>query len=101
MLEGRSIYIWRLSKVLGAAGVDAALQKAKDHKLSSLWVKIADGDARFQNVNPPWGAKLTELVTKAHTDPLSDADPAALAATVAGLITMVAAARSGNAQRPA
>ena len=41
------------------------------------------------------------LVTRAHTDPLSDADPAALAATVAGLITMVAAARSGNVQRPA
>jgi 2-dehydro-3-deoxyphosphogluconate aldolase / (4S)-4-hydroxy-2-oxoglutarate aldolase len=38
------------------------------------------------------------LVTRAHTDPTADADPAALAATVADLIALVAAARSGNPQ---
>jgi 2-dehydro-3-deoxyphosphogluconate aldolase/(4S)-4-hydroxy-2-oxoglutarate aldolase len=41
------------------------------------------------------------LVTRAHTDPTSDADPATLAAAVAGLIALVAAARRGDAQRPA
>jgi 2-dehydro-3-deoxyphosphogluconate aldolase / (4S)-4-hydroxy-2-oxoglutarate aldolase len=41
------------------------------------------------------------LVTKAFTDPTSDADPAALTPGVAHLIALVAAAREGRAQRPA
>jgi 2-dehydro-3-deoxyphosphogluconate aldolase/(4S)-4-hydroxy-2-oxoglutarate aldolase len=41
------------------------------------------------------------LVTKAHTDPTSDADPAALTPAVAHLIALVAAARAAGTQRPA
>jgi 2-dehydro-3-deoxyphosphogluconate aldolase/(4S)-4-hydroxy-2-oxoglutarate aldolase len=41
------------------------------------------------------------LVTKAYTDPASDADPAALGPAVAKLIDLVAAARAGGPQRPA
>ena len=40
------------------------------------------------------------LVTRAFTDPTSDADPAALTAGVATLIALVAAARAGVVQRP-
>ncbi len=38
------------------------------------------------------------LVTKAHTDPATNADPAGLAAAVASLIAMVAVARGGSGQ---
>lgn len=41
------------------------------------------------------------LVTRAFTDPSSDADPAALTPAVATLIAFVAAARTGGSQRPA
>jgi 2-dehydro-3-deoxyphosphogluconate aldolase/(4S)-4-hydroxy-2-oxoglutarate aldolase len=41
------------------------------------------------------------LVTRAHTDPTSDADPAALASAVANLIALVATARRGHAERSA
>jgi 2-dehydro-3-deoxyphosphogluconate aldolase/(4S)-4-hydroxy-2-oxoglutarate aldolase len=41
------------------------------------------------------------LITKAHTDPTSDADPAALGPAVARLIALVAAARAAGTQRPA
>jgi 2-dehydro-3-deoxyphosphogluconate aldolase / (4S)-4-hydroxy-2-oxoglutarate aldolase len=41
------------------------------------------------------------LVSKAHTDPGSAFDPAALSASVASLIRLVAAAREGGLQRPA
>jgi 2-dehydro-3-deoxyphosphogluconate aldolase/(4S)-4-hydroxy-2-oxoglutarate aldolase len=41
------------------------------------------------------------LVTKAITDPTSDADPSALTPAVAHLIALVAAARSAGTQRPA
>jgi hypothetical protein len=66
MLEGRSMYVWRLAKALGSASVASFVQKAKEHSLSSLWVKIADGDSGFANVKPPWKAKFVELVSKAH-----------------------------------
>jgi 2-dehydro-3-deoxyphosphogluconate aldolase / (4S)-4-hydroxy-2-oxoglutarate aldolase len=41
------------------------------------------------------------LVSKAHTDPGSAFDPAALSASVASLIRLVSAARLGGPQRPA
>ncbi len=41
------------------------------------------------------------LISKAYTDPASDADPAALTPAVAHLIALVAAARTGGTQRPA
>jgi 2-dehydro-3-deoxyphosphogluconate aldolase/(4S)-4-hydroxy-2-oxoglutarate aldolase len=41
------------------------------------------------------------LITKAHTDPSSDADPSALTPAVAHLIALVAAARAAGTQRPA
>jgi 2-dehydro-3-deoxyphosphogluconate aldolase/(4S)-4-hydroxy-2-oxoglutarate aldolase len=41
------------------------------------------------------------LVTKAYTDPASDADPAALRPAVANLIALVAAARASGPQRSA
>jgi len=41
------------------------------------------------------------LVTRAYTDPSSDADPAALGPAVANLIALVAAARAGGSQRSA
>lgn len=41
------------------------------------------------------------LVTPSHTDPASDADVSALAPAVSALIALVAAARAGDAQRPA
>jgi hypothetical protein len=66
MLEGRSIYVWRLAKALGRGSVDDLVQKAIDHKLSTLWIKIADGDAKFSNAKPPLDDKLQELVRKAR-----------------------------------
>ena len=41
------------------------------------------------------------LITKAHTDPGSDADPSDLTPAVAHLIALVAAARAAGPQRPA
>jgi 2-dehydro-3-deoxyphosphogluconate aldolase/(4S)-4-hydroxy-2-oxoglutarate aldolase len=41
------------------------------------------------------------LITKAHTDPSSDADPAAITPAVARLIAFVAAARAGGSPPPA
>jgi hypothetical protein len=60
------MYVWQLSQALGSASVDSFVQKAKDHALSSLWVKIADGDTGFANVCPPWKDKLIELVNTAR-----------------------------------
>lgn len=60
------MYVWRLEKVFATAQIDEFIQKAQDHKISSVWVKIADGDLLFANVREPWLREFTRLVTAAH-----------------------------------
>jgi hypothetical protein len=48
------MYIWRLSSVISAEmDVDTFVKKANKAKLSSVWIKVADGPNRYTNVNGP------------------------------------------------
>jgi hypothetical protein len=63
VLNGRAIYIWRLKNVVGVGTVDDVVQKATRAKISSLWVKIADGSRGFENTKGAVGKLLQDLVT--------------------------------------
>ena len=65
----RSMYIWKLDVVLSAeGGVNRIIEKAKRAKLSSLWIKVADGASDFANTKGKIGNQLTALVTRAHAN---------------------------------
>jgi hypothetical protein len=64
VLNGRAIYIWRLKNVVGVGTADDVVQKATRAKISSLWVKIADGSRGFENTKGAVGKLLQDLVTK-------------------------------------
>jgi hypothetical protein len=49
MLTGRAMYIWELQKSLKGGTAADLVSKAQSAKLSSIWIKIGDGDAPFEN----------------------------------------------------
>lgn len=51
LLAGRSMYLWKLRPVLDAeGGIDGMVARAGRAKLSSVWIKIAEGVGEYQNV---------------------------------------------------
>jgi hypothetical protein len=50
MLSSRAIYIWQLRKVLAPQSIDDAVAKAVRAKISSVWVKIGDGNQASANI---------------------------------------------------
>lgn len=64
MPAGRAMYIWRLKNALGAGTVDDVVARGQRAKLSSMWVKIADGNRTSENVRGGLGKTLQELVAK-------------------------------------
>jgi hypothetical protein len=64
---GRCMYIWKLKSALSAeGGVNKLIDKAKRAKLSSIWVKVADGQSRYENVGDALKQSMTDLVASAH-----------------------------------
>jgi len=64
MLHGRAMYIWHFKTATGAGGVDDMMGKARRHKISSLWVKLGDGETPFENAVPPLSNLLAEFIAK-------------------------------------
>lgn len=62
MIAGRAMYIWNLQSALNERTVAAIVNQAQLAKLSSLWVKIGDGTAPYDNIQGNSAATLTELV---------------------------------------
>ena len=50
-LSGRCMYILKLADLVTAEmDIDSFVTKAKRAKLSSVWIKVADGQNRYANV---------------------------------------------------
>jgi hypothetical protein len=61
------MYIWKLQPVVGAeGGINRLVDKARRAKLSSIWVKVADGITPYRNVTGDMEKTMTDLVSKAH-----------------------------------
>ncbi len=62
---GRCIYIWKLAPIINAEGsVAKVVDKARRAKLTSLWVKIAEGASAYGNTSGETGEHLHELVKR-------------------------------------
>jgi hypothetical protein len=64
-LQGRCMYIWKLNPVLiGEMGIDNFCRKAKKAKLSSVWIKVAQGRKRYPNITDDMESRFRELIEK-------------------------------------
>jgi hypothetical protein len=64
---GRCMYVWKLGPALTAeGGVTRFIDKARRARLSSVWVKVADGSSPYSNVTGSMAQTMTELVARAH-----------------------------------
>lgn len=64
-LTGRCMYIWKLEPVLvSEMGVDIFVQNAKKAKLSSVWIKVAEGDKPYRNVVGEMASQFCDVVQK-------------------------------------
>lgn len=63
----RSMYVWKLRPIVEAEGsVRLMIDKARRAKISSLWVKIANGDKAYPNVTGDIKEDMSELVDRAR-----------------------------------
>ncbi|HEY4943243.1 MAG TPA: hypothetical protein VII56_17570 [Rhizomicrobium sp.] len=61
------MYIYRLKAVLAAeGGVNKLIERAKTAKLSSIWIKVADGSSPFENVTGAMAAPMSQVVAAAQ-----------------------------------
>jgi hypothetical protein len=61
----RAMYIWKLAPVIAGEGsVTKIVEKARRAKITSLWVKIADGKTAFANVKGATGEDFLSLIEK-------------------------------------
>jgi hypothetical protein len=68
---GRAMYVWKLKDVLSAeGGVDNFIDKAKRARLSSVWIKVADGSAAYSNVSGDMAPTMTKIIESAHASGL-------------------------------
>ncbi len=59
----RAMYIWKLRNVIEAEGsVAKIVEKARRAQLSQLWVKLADGATRSDNLQGTIAARFAELI---------------------------------------
>jgi hypothetical protein len=65
---GRCMYVWKLGPVFSAEGTVAnVVEKARRAKLSSLWIKVAEGNSGYsQNLSGQTGEKFRQLITRCH-----------------------------------
>jgi hypothetical protein len=71
MLTGRAMYIWELQTSLKGGTPAELVSKAQSAKLSSLWVKIGDGDAPFENISAANTPILKDIVAQCQTANIS------------------------------
>jgi hypothetical protein len=64
MLAGRAMYIWNLETSLNGGTTADMVSQAQRAKLSSLWVKIADGAAAYLNITGATADTLKDLVAR-------------------------------------
>jgi hypothetical protein len=65
----RSMYIWKLWEVVDAKGSpQKIIDKALQAKISTLWVKVADGTSPFKNVGNAVAPDFRDLITRAHAN---------------------------------
>jgi len=63
----RSMYIWKLRPIIEAEGsVARVVSKARQARISALWVKIADGASEYRNITGSMAARFTELIDRCH-----------------------------------
>ncbi|MCX6318948.1 MAG: hypothetical protein NTW29_16840 [Bacteroidetes bacterium] len=61
-LKGRCIYVHKLSRILTLEGTPANIAaKAKKAKLSSIWIKVAEGKSRNANITGTMKDKFIQL----------------------------------------
>jgi hypothetical protein len=61
------MYIWRLANVINAEGSGQKIvDKAKRARLTALWIKVADGQSKFENVTGDLEDEFKDLVNRAH-----------------------------------
>lgn len=66
-MADRFMYVWKLAPIIAAEGtVSRMVDKARRAKITSLWVKIAEGRSAYRNVEGSMADKLTELVRRCH-----------------------------------
>jgi hypothetical protein len=58
------MYIWHFKTVTGAGGVDDMMGKARRHRISSLWVKLGDGESAIRERGATLSSLLAEFVAK-------------------------------------
>lgn len=64
---GRCMYVWKLAPVIAAEGsVSRIVDKAQRAQLAALWIKIAEGQSAYRNVEGATGKKMSELVHRCH-----------------------------------
>lgn len=64
-LKGRCIYVWQLKPVLvSEMGIDNFVNKAVKAKFSSIWIKVAEGEKRYKNIDGDMKAKFEEVVSE-------------------------------------
>jgi len=71
MLTGRAMYIWELDISLKGGSVAALVIKAQQAKISSLWIKIGDGNAAHDNILGNNVKVMKELVTSCEAANIS------------------------------
>jgi hypothetical protein len=67
-MQGRSMYIWHVKKSLAGGSIKDLIKKAIDHKISSLWIKIGDGETAFENINKTNAKNFKSLVDAAAAE---------------------------------
>jgi hypothetical protein len=65
ILKGRCMYIWKLKPVLVAEmGVNTFVRKAKKAKFSSVWIKVAEGGTKYQNILGDMEKQFQDVIKK-------------------------------------
>jgi hypothetical protein len=66
-INGRCMYIWKLEPILKAEmGLNNLVRKATRAKLSSVWIKIAEGRERYRNLTGSMQSTFKLAVEKLH-----------------------------------
>jgi len=68
-LKGRCMYVWQLNSVLASEmGVHNFVRKAKKAQFSSIWIKVAEGEKPYKNIEVGMEAKFKEVVRELNRE---------------------------------
>ncbi len=98
-IQGRCIYIHYLKPVLtGEMGINNFVNKAKEAKLSSVWIKVAEGRTHFSNIIGEMESQFRQVVAKLNQEGIAvwgwqvpHGETASLASQEAQLVATIAA----------